>query len=155
VSSEPAAPSDWSPQTASEVLLPTLFDLSILNPVQNVRHLPGSYPRVGILPSPPLTWLLIGAGAIGFDSPYARGIEPPDNVDAIFEFAATIPDWLSSRLGSFNLFTVDTRIARFAEYGLRASPGNGGPSSLRPFSPRPTQSLCSFRDEAIAQLRIC
>jgi hypothetical protein len=46
----PAFRSDRSPQTASEVLLPNHLHLSTINPVQTVRHLPGSYPAV---PSPP------------------------------------------------------------------------------------------------------
>src|SRR5208282_56743 len=49
---EPAPPSDRSPETASEVLLPNHLHLSTINPVQTVRNLPGSYHRPAPHPSP-------------------------------------------------------------------------------------------------------
>jgi len=64
--------------------------------------------RIGVLPSLPLVWIMLDAGAVSFDAPYALGLEPAEKRASIIEHAAAIGTWPESNRGLISIFTVDS-----------------------------------------------
>ena len=63
--------------------------------------------RIGLYSSPPLAWILLDAGAISFDAPYAIGITPPAHRDAILTAAKAINDWSAAIRGLVSVDVID------------------------------------------------
>lgn len=63
--------------------------------------------RLGIATAPPLTWLLLDAGILSLDAPYARGIASPGYAREIAEAAAQIGGWQEQARGLVELYVID------------------------------------------------
>jgi hypothetical protein len=75
--------------------------------------------RLAIVPSPPLTWIVLDAGSISFDAPYALGVEAAERRAAIAESLARASRWSAETRNLVTVATVDidTGMTR----GLRAA----------------------------------
>ena len=63
--------------------------------------------RMGVYASPPLVWVLLDAGTISFDAPYAVGIVPDRDRAAILAGARAIEAWTTSIRGLMQLDVID------------------------------------------------
>lgn len=75
--------------------------------------------RLAIVPSPPLTWIVLDAGKISFDAPYALGVEAAERRAEIADSLARASRWSAETRNLVTIATVDsdTGLTR----GLRAA----------------------------------